>query len=69
VVAASIGLPIICLLTFLWKVEGAALARFASEATLCMTAIWFGRRLKTTNNSHWDSMDLELELTERPVTR
>lgn len=65
VVAASLGLPIICLLTFLWKVEGAALARLASEGTLCMTAIWFGRRLRTTDNSHWESMDLELELTER----
>lgn len=69
VVAASIGLPIICLLTFLWKVEGAALARLASEGTLCLTAVWFGRRLKAIDNSHWDSMDLELELTERPVTR
>ncbi|MGC9946223.1 MAG: hypothetical protein ABSF64_07620 [Bryobacteraceae bacterium] len=67
VAAASLGLPIICLLTFLWKVEGAALARLASEATLCMTAVWFGRRLKTTNTSHWEAMDAELELAERAV--
>ena len=60
VVAASLGLPIVCLLTFLWKVEGAALARLASEATLCLTAVWFGRRLRTTNMSHWESMDLDL---------
>lgn len=60
VVAASLGLPIIFLLTLLWKVEGAALARFASEATLCMTAVWFGRRLTTTNTFQWEPAEPEL---------
>jgi hypothetical protein len=32
-----------------------------------MTAVWFGRRLKTTNTSHWEAMDAELELAERAV--
>jgi len=67
VAAAALGLPIICLLTFLWKVEGAALARLASEATLCTTAVWFGRRLRKTNTSHWESTDLDLELAERAL--
>jgi O-antigen/teichoic acid export membrane protein len=65
--AASLGLPIVCLLTFLWKVEGAALARLASEATLCLTAVWFGRRLRSTNTSHWETMEPELELAQRAV--
>jgi O-antigen/teichoic acid export membrane protein len=67
VVAASLGLPIVCLLTFLWKVEGAALARLASETTLCLTAVWFGRRLRTANTFDWESMEPVLELAERTL--